>query len=75
MKDGSDKFIKDKVRGYSELDKANNPGAAKSKKRSMTPSSDEMISSYPGTHASEAASPKVVAKDQDLNINVRKDDK
>lgn len=75
MKDASDKFIKDNVRGSKELDKEHNPGAAKSKKRSMTPSSDEMINSYPGSHASEAASPKVVAEDQDLNLNVRKDDK
>lgn len=75
MKDGSDKFIKDKVRGSSDLDKTTKMSNAKAKKRSMTPGSDEMISSYPGTHASEAASPKVVAKDQDLNLNVRKDGK
>jgi len=72
MKNASDKFIKDNVEGFS--DKSSKTSMKQSKpssiKRSMTPNTDETISSYPASYASEAASPGVKSKDQDLNMNI-----
>jgi hypothetical protein len=67
MKDGSDKFIKKNVKDVQNNGKSKSQPA---KKRRLTPGSDEIINAYPGSAASEAASPKVVSRDADLNLNV-----
>ena len=70
MKDASDKYIKKNVKGMERHDKEAKMKSGQAKKRSMTPSTDELIKAYPSSHVAEAASPKVVSKDQDLNLNV-----
>lgn len=72
IKDGSDKFIKKNVKGLERYDKKNDMKRAKPSKGKLTSNTDDTLARYPQSYASEAASPNVKTKDQNLDLDVSK---
>ena len=70
MKKASDKFIKDHVKGYEEIDK--DAGRPKPKKapiaRKLSLNTDDTFVKYPNAFAKEAASPAVRDENQDAQV-------